>query len=185
MSDLSKKIIQVSSVEMEEKRIKINDENKKLFTLWLTKQDGSPTKAYEQYQQINPPIGSYLEVAYDQKPNPNKEGTFYRTIKMMKLSTQEQHTQQPDKSNPQASQTQSDVMYALREIYKILSVINAKLGIDTEKTQKTPQNANTGQITPPVEPDTPAAEAMKQGMTDFQKEVTDLDKKPEIEGIPF
>jgi len=149
--DLINKVIRVESVESAptktgKQKLKVKDENNLTYQIWQLKQDGTETMAWQNFKpQALDAVGKTYNISFGESQGDfNGKAITYRSI--VKI----EHTDtapQPMQSTPQPMQggrTSSDgeVMKALREIYKLLSVINAKLGIEEEKDSKTPENAN-------------------------------------------
>jgi hypothetical protein len=87
--DLLVKVIQIKEVGVEDKRLKVVDMEGKVYSIWRTKKDGTETQAYTAFKDVALSAqGKSYEVAYDEKPNPQGPGTFFRAIKMVKLASQ-------------------------------------------------------------------------------------------------
>jgi len=176
--DLQKKVITVSSVETEQTksgktRTKIKDENNLLFSIWHTKQDGTQSKAWTQFEPMGMnAVGKSFNIAYSVNPGDYQGKPIeYRSIVMIE-ETDQANPVTYDTSNSQTTQSGGgDVMKALREIYSLLSIINGKLGIDTPKTPEKPTESNLEPNTAP--PQTNAAQQMKQGIQEAGKVKTD------------
>lgn len=78
-------IITVKEVGLETKRLKVVDITGKVYSIWRNKQDGTETKAYQFFSPIALQAqGKSFEIGYDERPNPQNAGTFFRSIKVIK-----------------------------------------------------------------------------------------------------
>ncbi len=85
MEKLLNKVITIKEVAVEEKRLKVVDMEGKVYSIWRTKKDGAETQAYSTFKlQALSAQGKSYEIGYDETPNPQGPGTFYRAIKMIK-----------------------------------------------------------------------------------------------------
>lgn len=126
MSELLNKTITVLDIRLEEKRIYVMDTEKKGYSIWRTKQDGSPTKAFEVINKyLSMPInGKHFEIGYDERPNPNKAGTFFRSIKMIK-EVNANGTEKPVGSVPAGNDTEN----RLKSLELRVSRLEGSLGL--------------------------------------------------------
>lgn len=78
---LLEKNITVAEVKLEDKKISLIDTDKKKYSIWKTKQDGNPTKAFESFQNyVMSATGKHFNIKYNEKPVADKPNAFYRTI---------------------------------------------------------------------------------------------------------
>jgi hypothetical protein len=123
--DLQNKVISISDISIEEKRIKINDQDKKVFSIWRTKSDGTPTKAIGQFQPyVMSHTGKSFEISYSEKPNPQNEGTFFRNIVMIK-EVNPNGTERPEGVH----EPTNDLNTRLSRIETDIAFIKGKLGM--------------------------------------------------------
>lgn len=97
-------VITVKEVGLETKRLKVIDTSGKVYSIWRTKRDGTETKAYQFFSPIALSAqGKSFEIGYDEKPNPQNQGTFFRAIKVIKPADELAVAKQEnsDKRNPQ------------------------------------------------------------------------------------
>ena len=80
-NELIKKVITITDVGLEEKKLSIFDENKKKYSIWRTKKDGTPTKAYQSFEPyVMQATGKQWEISHDETPVPDNANAFYRAI---------------------------------------------------------------------------------------------------------
>jgi hypothetical protein len=95
-SELIKKVIQITDVSLEERKISVFDENKKKYSIWRTKKDGTPTKAIQAFEPYAmQATGKSFEIMHDEKPVPDNANAFYRTIMTIRPSTMSATASQP------------------------------------------------------------------------------------------
>ena len=81
-------VIQIREVGLEDRRLKVISEEGKVYSIWKTKKDGSETMAYTAFKdKALSATGMTVEIGYDERPNPQSPGTFFRSIKVIKPST--------------------------------------------------------------------------------------------------
>jgi len=95
-NELLQKTITITDVGLEEKKISVFDENKKKYSIWKTKKDGQPTKAYQAFEPYcMQATGKRFDIQHDEKPVPDNANAFYRTIMTIRPSTVSATTSQP------------------------------------------------------------------------------------------
>ena len=134
MSDapLLEKTITITEVQLEEKRIKIVADGK-VFSIWRTKKDGTPTVAYTSFEpHAMSATGKTFVIKHDENPNPQNEGTFYRTIMTIAL-----YTGQPSATVPQAPQA-TNLESEVSSLKFRLTRIEQHLGLTTSQEPEKP-----------------------------------------------
>lgn len=61
-----KKLITITGLQQTDKKLTILEDKFK-YTVWITRKDGQPTKAYQQYNQLGLRVGSSVEAEVDEK----------------------------------------------------------------------------------------------------------------------
>jgi len=140
MSDLIKGQITIAEIGVEEKRIKLSGEDRKVFSIWKEKQDGNTTVAYQAFEpHFSSAQGKTFDIAYDEKPNPKSPGTFFRSIKMLKLGVKKDVS--PD---GQPATISCDLDMRLSNIEARLKAIDGKESTPTPIVDETPlKTSNT------------------------------------------
>ena len=132
---LLEKIITVSNVELEEKKLSLFDTEKKKYSIWRIKQDGNPTVAFTNFEQYAMSAnGKSFNIKYNEKPVPEKPNAFYRTIVMISECS-------APPSQPSGVPTPtSDVNTRLSRLETSIEFIKGKMGIQEPET---PLNVNS------------------------------------------
>ena len=101
-----------------------------LYNFYSVKQDGSPTKAYTQFQELNPQIGDEVAVAFKEELKSYK-GNSYTDRKIMfflsKAQKQGKPTQPPARPQNAPQNVNSSLLEALRKISNHLNEIDIVL----------------------------------------------------------
>lgn len=156
MDELLQATITIDEVGLEDKRLKVVAGGK-VYSIWRTKKDGSQTKAYTDFSPFALQAqGKQWTIQYDEKPNPQNAGTFYRTI----------YTIQPSTGAPvqtsQASQTISgkDLLDRIKSLELRVSVLEGKNSVNVPTE---PQNATQVPNLPPQG----TAQTVSEGHPDY------------------
>jgi len=138
MKDLLQKTITISDVQIEERKISVFDENKKKYSIWRTKKDGQPTKAFQAFEPyVMQATGKRFDIQHDETPVPENANAFYRTIMTIRPSTAS--ATQTD-SQPNQTVSGKELLERIKSLELRLSVLEGK------STHVTPENASSTQI---------------------------------------
>ena len=141
MSELLRGIITIKEMSVEDKRIKINDESGKVYSIWKTKQDGTPTVAYSTFEPMFMSAqGQSFEIGYDEKPNPKSQGTFFRAIKTIKKVEGVDKAYMDKKVSPDGKPATISTDLEMR-LYNIENRLSALEG--SSSTPQAPKDAET------------------------------------------
>lgn len=141
MEELLTKVITIAEVGLEEKRLKITDDQGLVYSIWRTKKDGTPTKAFEAFNVFAlQASGKQWDIQHDERPNPNNERAKYRTIFTIRPYTGQsaQPTQTTEKSV-----TGKDLLNMINELKSRVLRLEEQTGVSSYQIDtKTSQNAN-------------------------------------------
>lgn len=68
MDQIDNKIITIAKIEQSAKAFKITDQDGDKYTLWIRKQDGNNTQAFDQYQIMGLMVGKIAYVGFKAEP---------------------------------------------------------------------------------------------------------------------
>lgn len=127
--DLQNKIIQITEISSDEKRVKVKDQENKLYSIWRTKSDGNPTQAIGQIQNyVMNYAGKSFQISFSEKPNPNRAGTYFRNIVGIKETNPNGSGLPAGKNAPIIS---NDLNTRLSRLETDVAFIKGKLGVET------------------------------------------------------
>jgi len=148
MAELIKKTIQITDVGLEESKISVFDENKKKYSIWKTKKDGTPTVAYTAFEPFcMQATGKNFDISHDEKPVPDNANAFYRSIMTIRPSTGAP-TQNITSNQPVTVVSGMNYDQEINSLKTAVSMLKGRLD------QLAPQTAPEVQNTPPTAPHT-------------------------------
>ncbi|MBT6048646.1 MAG: hypothetical protein HOG49_17730 [Candidatus Scalindua sp.] len=153
-TELLNAVIQIREVGLEDKRLKVISEEGKVYSIWKTKKDGTETMAYTAFKdKALSATGMTVEIGYDERPNPQSAGTFFRAIKTIKPSTGAPQVLAPNGNPPNLTTDGATKLHNLEVLVKSLelrvSILEGKNGITTTEAPKNATWGNSGASTAP------------------------------------
>lgn len=138
MSEIHNTTITVSGVEDTGTKIKLKDENKKTYSFWKVKKDGSETVAFQNWKLFK--VGDTVELGYKEESFTGKEGNEVTTKNVMNIkAAASRPVQQSITPKPDKPETKQDEAFWDKKAYKQclwgywLQAVGANITSDTWK----------------------------------------------------
>jgi len=92
---MKRKTITITEISQKDGRYSIKDQDQLSYSFFETKQNNTPSKAFEGFKNMNLATNSTVGISYDEKPNPKFPSNPYKNIMFFYEPTDEEQKQAP------------------------------------------------------------------------------------------